>query len=866
MPDSDELLRLAVSRPAEAFVQATRVLEVTSNDLEASIAHQVRGIVLRDDGRLDEAMAELRSALRRAHASGVRERVLDVQATLGVALAIAGRTEAGLAALDAAVAESTGLLAGRVLVRRGGLLAKLGRRSEALADLNRAISLLHRAGDKVWEARARTHRFVVYAIVGQAARADRDLEIAERLLALTGQVLESAMAVHNRADVAVQAGDLPAALAFLDEAAARYTRLGVVSADLAFDRCKVLLAAGLAAEAFAEADAAVALHSAGRSVGKAELLFAAARAAQAAGRPGDAVQRARAARDLFRAQRRPWWQARASFVVLQARYDSGDHSGRLRADVGRLADRLEELGAEEAPTAHLLAGRLAIAHGRLAEADRHLDRAARFRRHGPSYGRAAGWLAQALRREAAGANAAALRACRQGLAAAAEHQHRLGAIELRVHASAYGTELAAIGQRDAVRRRDARMLLLWSERWRAGALAPTPVRPPEDPELAADLAALREVVRRLDAAHSTGQPVGRLDQERRRLESAIRARTRRAAAGEGSRGPDLSRAGLAAMLDAFDHLVLVELIALDGMLYATTVINRRIRMHVVGPVAAASREVDFARFLLRRLAYGRQLSGALWLLEEAGRELERVLLGSAAAALDGEPVVIVPPARLHAVPWTMLPALRKIPVVVTPSAATWLRAGNMPMPRDRRVALVLGPGLKGTAVEVRQIGRGYPEAVTLGDGRATAEATLAALDGAWTAHVAAHGVVRGDNPLFSAVTLDDGPLTVYDLGRLRRAPLRLVLSSCESGVEIPVGTDGLLGMMSALVPLGTASMVASIVPVNDAATAPLMVEFHERLREGCSFGQALTAVRQAADADRDPMAVATALSFMALGH
>jgi hypothetical protein len=866
MPDRDDLLRLAVSRPAEAFVQATGLLQMPSDDLDASIAHQVRGIVLRDEGRLDEAVAELRSALRRAYASGVRDRVLDVQATLGVALAIAGRTAAGLAVLDAAVAGSSGLLTGRVLVRRGALLAKLARRSEALADLNRAISLLHRADDKVWEARARTHRFGVYAIVGQAARADRDLEIAERLFADTGQVLESAMAVHNRADIALQAGDLPAALAFLDDAAVRYAGLGTVSSELVFDRCKVLLAAGLAEEAFAEADAAVAQHPAGRSVRKAELLFAAGRAAQAAGRPDDAVVRASAARDLFRSQRRPWWRARASFVVLQGRYDAGDHSGRLRAEAGRLADQLEELGAEETPTAHLLAGRLAIEHRKLAEADRHLDCAARFRRRGPSYGRAAGWLARALGHEARGAKTAALRACREGLAAAADHQHRLGAIELRTYASAYGTELAAIGQRDAVRRRDARMLLLWSERWRAGALAPTPVRPPDDPELAADLTALRSVVRHLDAAHSTGETVDGLDHERRRLEDAVRARTRRAAPGEGSRGPDLSRAGLAAMLDRFDHFVLVELVALDGMLYATTVRRRRVRMHVVGTIAAATREVDLARSMLRRLAYGMRMSEALWLLEQTGRELERVLLGPAAGVLDGEPVVIVPPALLHAVPWTMLPALRKIPVVVAPSAATWLRAGEMPIPEDRRVTLVLGPGLKGTAAEVEQINRAYPEAVTLGDGQATAEATLAALDGAWTAHVAAHGVVRGDNPLFSAVALDDGPLTVYDFGRLHRAPLRLILSSCESGVGIPVGTDELLGMMSALLPLGTASMLASIVPVNDAATAPLMVLFHKRLREGLSFAQSLNAVRQAADADGDPVAVATALSFMALGH
>jgi CHAT domain-containing protein len=166
--------------------------------------------------------------------------------------------------------------------------------------------------------------------------------------------------------------------------------------------------------------------------------------------------------------------------------------------------------------------------------------------------------------------------------------------------------------------------------------------------------------------------------------------------------------------------------------------------------------------------------------------------------------------------------------------------------------------------EVGRIAKGYPEAVLLAGGRATAERTLAALDGAWTAHIAAHGVFRAENPLFSSLLLDDGPLTVYDLGRLRRAPLRLVLSSCESGLAARVGADELLGMISALVPLGTASLLASVVPVNDAATVPLMAAFHDQIREGATFADALLAARLVT-AD-DPVAVATALSFVALGR
>jgi hypothetical protein len=326
--------------------------------------------------------------------------------------------------------------------------------------------------------------------------------------------------VHNRADVAFELGDLPAALGYLDDAAARYAAVGAYMPELAIDRCVVLLAAGLGAEAVAVAEDAIRRHVSrgGEATKTADLQFVAARAAQAAGRPGVAARWAATARDHFRRQGRRGWQARASFVALQARYAAGERGGRLAAQAGRLADRLDALNALEAPAAHLLAGIMAAEQARAAAADRHLSRAARWRNRGPTFGRAAGWLAQALRAEARGNQAAMLVACRRGLAAAGEHQRAMAAPELRAHAAAYGAELAALAQRHAVRRGDARMLLRWSERWRASALIVPPVRPPDDPSLAADLAALRQVMRGLDAAQAVGAPTAQLDQDKRRLE------------------------------------------------------------------------------------------------------------------------------------------------------------------------------------------------------------------------------------------------------------------------------------------------------------------------------------------------------------
>jgi len=76
---------------------------------------------------------------------------------------------------------------------------------------------------------------------------------------------------------------------------------------------------------------------------------------------------------------------------------------------------------------------------------------------------------------------------------------------------------------------------------------------------------------------------------------------------------------------------------------------------------------------------------------------------------------------------------------------------------------------------------------------ATVARVLEAIDGAGLAHIAAHGVFRADSPMFSSLRLADGPLTVHDLERLRRAPFRLILPSCDSGRLAPAGADELLG-------------------------------------------------------------------------
>jgi len=859
--EPDKLLALALSRPSEALAAAREVLAGHPSAAQAAVAHQAAGVVLKDFGDITEAIEEFKQARRFARKAGDLDRESDASASLGMALVLVGQPRRGLAVLDDLVGRSSGVLAGRILIRRVGACYVLGRNAEALRDAQAAVGLLSGAGDLVWEARALHWRAAVYLAMGDIQRADRDYARVEALWLECGQHTEYAAARQERGLAAHARGDLPTALAHLDHAQSLFDELSIFVADLFVNKCTVLLAAGLGQDALSEVDAALARieQDHGSTMRRAELLYSSALAAAATGDFGLAQERSAEALRLFRRQQRPWWSARAELVQLRCRFaEDKDRPFALLQAARRVTARLDTLDPARAVDAHLLAGRIALAAGRREDAARHLQAAANAKRRGQLRTRSTGWLAQATWCEAEGDWRGMLTACDRGLALLDLHLQTLGATELRTLATANGAALADMALRHAVRRGDARLFLKWSERWRGTVLRVSPVRPPADSELVADLAALRNVRTRLDSALDTRAAPPALERERRRLEAAVRQRVLHTPAVAAGQAESFRTADL---LDQLGDVDLVELTDVDGQLHAVVAAGGQLRLVHVGPTQAAVHSLAHALFALRREGAAR---GSHRLdLTEIGRRLERSLLGDSVRLLRGGPVVVVPTGKLHAVPWGLTPSLRERPTSVTPSASAWLRSRRAARPEDNRVVLVGGPRLLTGQAEVRDLVRQYPDAVVLAEGEATADRVMAAMDGAWLVHMAAHGTFRGDSPLFSAIELDDGPLTVYDLERLKQAPYRVVLSSCSSAVGVAVGADELLGLVSALISQGSAGVVASVVQVNDPATVPLMTALHDRLRAGSDLAEALTLARDAVG--DDAVARATAYSFIALG-
>ncbi|MER7561364.1 CHAT domain-containing tetratricopeptide repeat protein [Streptomyces sp. NPDC048523] len=853
---------MVFAAPNQALARAEEVLGSDPSPLHASVAHQVIGIWQRDWGDMRIALDHLRRARDLAARAESADREADVLAALGVALVHAGRTRQGLAALERGVEVGSGHTRARVLFRRAYASWVLGQHRAALEDVRRAIPVLRQADDVIWTARALTLRATVHLALGAVERADADFTAAEALWDTTGQEHDKADVVESRGLAAYRSGDIPAALRLLDEAQERYAKLGTPTFMLTIRRCEVLMAAGLAPEALAEADAAIGVLDGigGQSTRKAELLLAAARAARVAGDAHTAIARADMAVRLFAGQRRTWWETHARLVLIEARVAAGRGSGRLVADAAAVADRLASFGAPAAPEASLLAGRIALGLGWREDAQRHLEVAARSRHGGPPLARMTGWAARALWARAVGSDRGVLEACRRGLDVLDDHRTTLGASELRARATAQGAELAGLAARASLTSGGPRRLLVWSERWRATVLSAPPTRPPADPALLSDLTAFREIAARAEEARMEGRPVPTLEREQRRLEREIRSRTlhmRGDAPGDGYRfdpGRLLERLG--------DNVRLVELAVLDGRVQVLLCAQGRVRRFEGGLLADAEREAEHVQAGLRRLAHP-GAEARLPVVEAAGRRLEELLLGPAAAQLGPGPVVVVPPGRLHRVPWALLPSLRERVFSVSPSASSWLRARDTVPPPGGRQVLVRGPGLATEGAEVPELAGRYGSATVLEYDDARVPRVLEELDGAALAHIAAHGTFRADSPLFSALRMADGPLIVHDFERLDRSPYRIILSCCDTARFASVGADELLGLVTALLPLGTAGVVACSAPVNDEAVVPLMLTLHKGLSAGASMAEALRDARSSLPGDA--VHQATGWAFSAFG-
>ena len=274
--------------------------------------------------------------------------------------------------------------------------------------------------------------------------------------------------------------------------------------------------------------------------------------------------------------------------------------------------------------------------------------------------------------------------------------------------------------------------------------------------------------------------------------------------------------------------------------------------HVVLPTAP---EELVGRVRIARDVVGRPgpFQAALPVLEALYTQLIRPI--SAAGWLDGiHRVVVVPQGVLGYLPFAALRdglrgryLVEDLGVMTVPSAASLVAlrrlAEDQSSAQGGVVALAPFPeDLPGTSAELAGIARAVKETQELRGSRATEIAVRGLVGGGRVLHLATHGVLNPDNPLFSRIelrpsaggtTVGDGRLEVHEvLGLSVGSPL-VYLSGCETALG-PMGPftrgDELVTLAQSFLFAGARGVVATLWRVPDVGSIPLVEAFYRHLR------------------------------------
>lgn len=287
---------------------------------------------------------------------------------------------------------------------------------------------------------------------------------------------------------------------------------------------------------------------------------------------------------------------------------------------------------------------------------------------------------------------------------------------------------------------------------------------------------------------------------------------------------------------------------------------------------------------------------------EAKRLGARLLSPAAREFARARRLLICPDGALHYLPFAALqapgsragryrPLVEALPIHQTLSATLYARLGRARAVREGEPAVGFGdpaypaaadaaglsglpPAVRGllergliltplpaTRAEVESLRALAPGASLWLGPEATEERAKALPRSAGVVHFACHGLVDERHPLESALCLtvpaaggrEDGLLHAWEIYEGVRVEADLVvLSACETAVGPEVGGEGLAGLSRAFQYAGARSVLASLWPVADRATADLMGRFYRHLREGLPKDEALRASQLELFRGQDP--------------
>jgi CHAT domain-containing protein/tetratricopeptide (TPR) repeat protein len=279
-----------------------------------------------------------------------------------------------------------------------------------------------------------------------------------------------------------------------------------------------------------------------------------------------------------------------------------------------------------------------------------------------------------------------------------------------------------------------------------------------------------------------------------------------------------------------------------------------------------SRLVEFVRGTLE--PRGSPSLDSLWRAPLRQLDADLVAPLEASGLLAGKTrLTIVPHAELHYLPFAALIGgagqgqflVERYQLMVTPSASVWLALGARPPAHATAGVLAFAPQpaeLPASRREVAAIARlGGTDTRVVSGSAATEAAFRREAPTRRVIHLATYGVLNKQNPLFSFIEFapdgtDDGRLEVHEVFGLDLAADLVVLSACQTGLasgalsDVPAGDDW-VGLARAFLSAGAGSVIATLWPVQDRASAALMGRFYQGYTVGSDPGQALAAAQRA---------------------
>jgi tetratricopeptide (TPR) repeat protein len=291
--------------------------------------------------------------------------------------------------------------------------------------------------------------------------------------------------------------------------------------------------------------------------------------------------------------------------------------------------------------------------------------------------------------------------------------------------------------------------------------------------------------------------------------------------------------------------VLVEYFSLDGALLAFVVTETGVEaVWLPGDEGQVQAALEQFRFQAGRLRYGTaHLRAHLGLLTQRARHhlatLYDLLLRPIEERLGTRRLVVVPHRALYYVPFHALYdgvsyLIERCEVASVPSASILRHCIARPEGPLERALLMGVPDEQAPQVrdEVLALAPLFPASDVLLDQQATLRALRQRAPAADVVHLACHGQFRPDNPLFSALRLADGWLTVRDASSLDLQCGLVTLSACETGVGAVAPGDELIGLARGFFSAGAPTLLVSLWVVDDETTALLMASFYNRLCAG----------------------------------